>query len=67
MQIKGKILDFDRVYNIAGTRNYYFPKDAVIDIPEKIPIVLEFRMDANNVLGHGVITRDDEGHYLHPF
>lgn len=61
MRIKGTLLKFD-VVNISGD---IFPKDCKIDIPDKLPLVYEYRyFDPNYILGYVEVERRGDGLYI---
>lgn len=55
IKLQGKILRFDSINN----NGYIFPKNCKIDIPEKIPLLLDF--DRGNVIGICEVNQDSEG------
>ena len=61
MKIKGKLLNYDKLLN----NRFYFSKDSKIDIPEKVPLVVEFSFDdPSKVIGMCHIIRTDTGLYI---
>ena len=58
MEIKGRLLLFDEL-NSDGS---LFTKDCNITIPEKMPLVWNFKLhDPDDILGTAIVKRDDEG------
>ena len=58
MKIKGRLLLFDEL----NSDRSLFKKDCNITIPEKIPLVWNFKLqDPDNILGTAIVKRDEEG------
>lgn len=60
MKIKGKLLMFNKLFGDGS----YFPDDCKIDIPEKLPLLMDFNFSFNSVIGNGIVTRTDDGLYF---
>lgn len=58
MEIKGRLL----LFNELNSDGSLFTKDCNITIPEKMPLVWNFKLhDPDNILGNAVVKRDEEG------
>ena len=68
MNCKGVLLKFD----VPNAKNQVISKDCKIDIPEKVPIILEFNRYRDDPVGYAEVTRTDEGltfegHLISPY
>lgn len=58
MKLTGRLLLFDK----KDLNNNIFPKNCEIFIPEKLPVLMEYRcFDPSDCIGVATVTKDDEG------
>ncbi|MBQ8829670.1 MAG: hypothetical protein IJ022_06225 [Burkholderiaceae bacterium] len=58
MKLTGRLLLFDK----KDLNNTIFPKDCKISIPEKCPVLMEYRrFDPSDCIGRATVERDDKG------
>lgn len=59
VHMTGRLLIFDKI----SKNGVLFPKTCSINIPEKVPVIMDFNMwDPNRVLGLATVTKDDIGY-----
>ena len=56
-KISGRLLYFDKQI----MEDHIFPSTSDVTIPDKVPLLMNFKPDPNEVIGFGEVYRDDEG------